>query len=119
MSHFTKVAQVVIKSKEAFIKAAKELGFEVVKGQMRGYRGATKDADVVVRKSGCEYDIGLQKNSDGTFEMEADWYGLGGVQDQLSQLTTKHTIKQTFTSQGFMVQEVKQDDGTIKLRMTR
>lgn len=119
MSHFTKVAHAVIKDKAAFIKAAKELGFSVVKGEMRGYNGATKAAELVVRKPGCMYDIGLQKGEDGTFEMEADWYGLHGVQEELSQLTTKHTITSKYAAQGFMVNEVKQDDGSIKIRMSR
>jgi hypothetical protein len=125
MSHFTKVSQAVIKSKEAFIKAAKELGFEVVQGKMRGYNGATKDAEVVVRKAGCPYDVGLHKAENGTFEMEADWWGVNqhiesrDGASEFSQLTTKHTIKMTYQAQGFMVQESKLDDGSIKLRLTR
>jgi hypothetical protein len=34
-------------------------------------------------------------------------------------LTTKHTIKQAYSSQGFMVSEVTQKDGSIKLTLTR
>jgi hypothetical protein len=35
------------------------------------------------------------------------------------QTVAKHTIKQVYSSQGFMVSEVEQKDGSIKLNLTR
>jgi len=123
MSHFTKVSKAKIKSKAAFLAAAKELGFLEVKGKLRGYNGDTRDAEVVVRKSGCPYDVGLVKGSEGTYDMEADWWGVNqhctDAANQFTQLTTKCSIQQTYAKQGFMVQTAEQKDGSIKLTLTK
>ena len=123
MSHFTKVDTVEIKDIKSFVKAAAELGFEKIESKtMNGYQGNKMKAEVVVRKKGCQYDIGLVKQKSGKLDLIADWWGvnqtLRDAANKISQLTTKHTIKSKYAKLGFLAKTTVKD-GRVILRLTR
>lgn len=123
MSHFTKVDTVEIKDIKAFVKAAAEIGFVKVDTKtMNGYQGNTMKAEVVVRKPGCKYDIGLVKQKSGKLELIADWWGVNqtvrDAANKISQATTKHTIKSKYAKMGFMAKTTVKN-GKVILRLTR
>ncbi len=80
MSHFTKV-KTVIRDREFLCEALRQLHHEFREGEnlvVRGYRGGTERADVVV-DTGCQYDVGFQRQADQTYAAVADWsYGVHG-----------------------------------------
>ena len=127
MSHFTKLENVAITDIKAFLKAAKELGFEKVDTKtMNGYQGNTMDAEVVVRHPKCKYDIGLVKKDKG-YEMVSDWWGIqydsglniGNPAQELGQLTTKHTLTRKYAELGFTASSKKNENGDLVLRLRR
>lgn len=82
MSHFTRV-KVRIRSREHLIAALKNLGYRVKEdADVRGWRGNTTRADVVVRMADG-YDIGFVRNSRGEdYQAVADWTMSGTDQEQ-------------------------------------
>ncbi len=78
MSHFTKI-KTLIREQERLCEALRELHHQFRQGEnlvVRGDRGNTQTAQVVVN-TGCSYDIGYQRQGDGTYEAVADWdYGI-------------------------------------------
>jgi len=123
MSHFTKVDTVEIKDIKAFVKAAAEIGFiKVDTKTMNGYKGNTMKAEVVVRKPGCKYDIGLVKQKSGKLELISDWWGVNqtvsNAANKISQATTKHTIKSKYAKLGFLAKTTVKD-GRVILRLSR
>jgi hypothetical protein len=78
MSHFTKL-KTVIRDQAVLCEALRQLHHQFREGEnlaVRGYPGATETAQVVVH-TGCNYDIGFQRQSDQTFAAVADWdYGI-------------------------------------------
>src|SRR5437588_12536827 len=77
MSHFTKVAT-KINDLIALRKALDQLGwkYRTAEGgvEVRGYRGQTASAEIAIDMG--KYDVGVVKQSDGTYALEADWWGV-------------------------------------------
>jgi hypothetical protein len=78
MSHFTKV-KTVIRDQVVLCEALRQLHHQFREGEnltVRGYQGGTQTAQVVLN-TGCNYDIGFQRQADQTFDAVADWaYGV-------------------------------------------
>jgi len=117
MSHFTKV-RTVIRDQERLCEALRALHHEFRQGEnltVRGFMGNTQTAQVVVH-TGCNYDIGFQRQSDGTYGAVADWdYGIrreAGPQFQqdrfLAEVNQRYAhlaVRQTAVERGFIVEE--------------
>ena len=70
------------------------------------------------------YDIGVIANSDGTYELTADWWGVEttkGVsqeefEQQLGQRYQYHNVKEACEAKGYAVEEeLNEEDGSIRL----
>jgi len=137
MSHFTKIDQANIVSINAFVAACIELGLitsltSVRKSIMiKDYYGHTMSADVAVPVG--KYDIALVKNSQGTYDMIADWWGVrtqklpdklracrsdDDLQHILLRYTTKHTIIDRYRAQGWQA-KVKEENDELKVELIR
>lgn len=108
MSHFTNV-QVQIKSAKDIIECLTEMGYQVTDAKtVTGY-GKTKEmVDFAVKTQG--YDIGFRRNSEGVFEILADWWGVKGVseKDFISSLCVAYAekkVKKFAQRRGFRVTE--------------
>jgi hypothetical protein len=84
MSHFAKV-KTAIQDQAVLCEALRQLHHQFREGEnlaVRGYAGSTQTAQVVL-STGCDYDIGFQRQSDQTFAAVADWdYGVHRNADQ-------------------------------------
>ena len=73
MSHWFTMETSLI-SETAIKKAANSMGFQVRHNQKcRGYNGQIKECDLVMKLPG-EYDLGFQKQADGSFTVVADFW---------------------------------------------
>jgi len=76
MSHFLRI-KTQIREREPLVQALRDLHFQFQEGQnlsVRGYVGAKTNADIVVN-TGCNYDIGFQRQAQ-EYEIVADWWGV-------------------------------------------
>lgn len=132
MSHFTQV-ETKINDLVALRAAMEELGLaleEAEAGQVvkvRGWKGSTLAAEAKIKAS-KSYDIGLQRNEDGTFRLVADWWGIEeelnekaeALQQKIIQRYAYHKVKSEVAKQGFTLDEEDvQADGTIKLSVSK
>ena len=135
MSHFTKLDRAQITSADAFIKACKDLGFTEIQRDVtiKDYYGKSIKVDVAVKAG--KYDIALQKNESGKFDMVADWWGVrgaapelmrkakingdGDLQDYLLRHTTKHTIVERYARQGFRADVTEDAKQNLNVVLTR
>jgi hypothetical protein len=98
MSHFTKV-QTVIREQVVLCEALRQLHHRFQEGErvlIRGYAGNTEHGQVVVN-TGSQYDIGYQRQADGTFTCCADWWGVQG-NTQLRQDTFLNEVNRTYAN---------------------
>ena len=127
MSHFTKIKTKII-NKECLIEALQNLDF-VVKENVAiiGYRGRKSKGDVVI-KTNKAYDVGFVKETDGTYQMVADWYGaaravqrsqhqfLSDVQKEYATVRVINEVKR----KGYRVQSRRvTETGEIKLLVVK
>ena len=106
-------------------KALEALGHRVRERatEARGWSGNSARADLVVATA-TDYDIGLVRAADGTFEAVADWGMTGVAQDAfvaaLSQKYSYLWVTETARRKGFTVAEERVDDqGTVRLLLRR
>lgn len=77
MSHFTKV-KTVIQDHVILADALTELHYQFKIGEtlpIRGYAGKVATGQVVVT-TGCDYDIGFQRQENQSYDVCADWWGV-------------------------------------------
>lgn len=136
MSHFTKLEKAKITDVPAFVKACRELFPDAQvkeKAEARGYMGNKMKADVVV--TGLNYDFALTRNSDGSFDMTADWWGLRGdlrkrklcgkfkrdedLQNFLLRTTTKNAIVDRYAAQGFTATVLEDEQENLNVTLER
>ena len=133
MSHFTNV-ETKIMDLVMLKTACEELGLQVEEDvqnlvMVRGYRGATTKADMVIRgfktKSGkaCSYDIGVQKIGE-KYQLVADWWGIEEETGENQQVVTQriiqkyavHKVKKEVEKAGFSLDaQSVEADGSVKL----
>ena len=130
MSHFTTV-ETKITDVVCLLKALKDLGYvyeQAKQGQklrVRGYRGQTTEADIVVKASKT-YDIGIQVTAKGV-RFVADWWGVEttrGVSEKefvqaVKQRYAYHKVMAEIRKRGYTLTEEEQTENKeirIKVR---
>jgi hypothetical protein len=121
MSHFTRI-RTKLTDIHTVQKALEELGYTVLSGRVRGYRGQEAEADLVV-KTDSGYDIGF-RDEGSTVVMVADLWGLRINRDEfLNKVAQKYayiTVVEQAQAQGWqMATEENQEDGSIRLVLQR
>jgi len=135
MSHFTKIDRANIIDTAAFISACKELGLVNVKRnvEITDFYGKKITVDVAINVG--RYDIALQKNASGTYDMVADWWGIRGerglseklkncqtdedLQNMILKHTTKHTIVSRYRRQGFRANIREDEEENLHVELVR
>ncbi|MBI5658431.1 MAG: DUF1257 domain-containing protein [Nitrosomonadales bacterium] len=77
MSHFSQV-QTVIRDQALLEESLRQLQFDFLSSEnatIHGYQNNT-ESGVVVVGTGSRYDIGFQRQGDGSFAVCADWWGI-------------------------------------------
>ena len=129
MSHFTKVAT-KINDLIALKKALEQLGwkYRAADGgvEVRGWRGQTTRAALAIDMG--KYDVGVVQQADGTYALEADWWGVettrGLKEDEiLKEVNAKYAYQRVVAAveeQGYTVDEnAVQADGSVKLTVSK
>jgi len=90
---------------------------------IRGYQGNRESAQIVI-DTGSEYDIGFQLQSDQSFQVCADWWGVQGntqireasFLQELNQTYTRQAVRRQVVEQGLIIEEERVlDNGEIEL----
>ena len=129
MSHFTKVAT-KINDLVALRKALDQLGWKYKYNEqgveVRGWRGQTTKAEIAVDMG--KYDVGVVKQADGTYALEADWWGVEttrGLKEEevVKELNAKYAYQRVVAAveeQGYTIDtNAVQADGTVKLTVSK
>ncbi len=125
MSHFSQI-KTQIRNLKSLQSALTDLGIDWKSGptQVRGYRGQTNTAEVVVEQNNG-YDLGFTWNGN-EYELVADlqfWQQAWSVDRFINMVTQRyayHTVVKETTKQGFQVTEQqKNQDGSIRLVVQR
>ena len=125
MSHFTTVAT-KINDLVALTKALDKLKLKYTQAEegvtVRGWRGQTSLAEISIHTS--KYDIGVVKNEDGTYGLQADWWGIETTvgkteQEFVDELNREYAYQKVVIeceNQGYRIDEQSvSEDGSIKL----
>ncbi|MGD1903897.1 MAG: DUF1257 domain-containing protein [Geitlerinemataceae cyanobacterium] len=125
MSHFSHIKTKI--RNLATLKSALttlDIDWKAGPARVRGYRGQTLSADVVIEQSNG-YDIGFAWNG-AAYELVADlqyWAQNGSVERFINKVTQQYafsTVMQETEKQGFQVSEKdKNADGSIRLVLQR
>lgn len=129
MSHFTKVAT-KINDLVALRKALDQLGwkyqYDPAGVTVRGYKGATMKADIAIDMG--KYDVGVVQQADGTYSLEADWWGVEttrGLKEEevAKELNAKYAYQRVVAAveeQGYTIDEnAVQADGSVKPNVSK
>jgi hypothetical protein len=129
VSHFTKVAT-KINDLVALKKALDQLGWKYKASaegvEVRGWRGQTTKAEIAIDMG--KYDVGVVKQADGTYALEADWWGVEttrGLKEEevVKELNAKYAYQRVVAAveeQGYTIdQNAVQADGTVKLTVSK
>jgi hypothetical protein len=128
MSHFTTV-ETKINDLACLCEALDdlEMSYSTEDLTVRGWKGATEKADMVVR-SGSKYDIGVRRLQNGFYELFADWWGVetttgktqAEVMQPILQRYAYRKIKKEISARGFQIaQEKSTGKKEIKLTVRR
>lgn len=120
MSHFTTV-QTRIHDVAALRAACSEMGLALHENaEARGFGPNTAKGDLVIRLKG-PYDIALNRLSDGSYGLTADWWG-GHVEKEtgrncgrLLQLYAAHKTRIEARRKGLTCRRQMLGDGSIKI----
>ena len=120
MSHFTSI-QTQIKDLTALQDACTELGVELIhQGVARGYATHTRRGDAVIKLKG-PYDIALNKQPDGNYDLTTDWWNghvekeVGTNFTKLIQLYGVHKAMREAKKNGYLTSRKTLPNGAIKL----
>ena len=116
MSHFSQV-QTIIRDQVLLEESLRQLQFEFQSAKevtIRGYQGNTECAQVVI-DTGSRYDIGFQRQEDGSFAVSADWWGIEfntqirkeSFMQALNRTYAHLTVKQQVLEQGLIIEQEK------------
>jgi hypothetical protein len=125
MSHFTTVAT-KINDLVALTRALDKLKLKYTQAEegvvVKGWRGQTSLAEISIHMG--RYDIGVVKNEDGTYGLQADWWGIettvGKTEEEMvSELNREYAYQKVVIAceeQGYRIDEQQvAEDGTVKL----
>ena len=120
MSHFTEITS-QIRDLEALRDACIELGIELAfNTEARGFAGQTRKGEAVIKLKG-DYDIALNQQPDGTYDLTTDWWGghvekeVGVSYSKLFQLYGVHKAQREARRKGFLTNRKTLPNGAIKL----
>jgi len=123
MSHFTTI-ETQIRDMEALKAACAELGLTLAQNcQARGYGGKTHQGEYVIVLKG-PYDIAVNRQANGTFQLTTDWYQdhvekqVGKNFSSLIQLYGVHKTSLEARRKGYMVTRQSLKNGSIKVMIT-
>lgn len=125
MSHFSNI-KTKIRNLNSLKAALKDLNVDWKDGSgtVRGYKGQTHEAEVVIEQSN-NYDFGFCWNG-SEYELVADlqyWQQpltVDGFLRQVTQRYAYHTVVESTTAQGFSIAEQSNhEDGSIRLVVQR
>jgi hypothetical protein len=129
VSHFTKVATKV-NDLVALRKALDQLGWKYKYSEqgveVRGWRGQTSKAEIAIDMG--KYDVGVVKQEDGTYALEADWWGVEttkGLKEEevVKEVNAKYAYQRVVAAveeQGYSIdQNAVQADGSVKLTVSK
>ncbi len=106
MSHFSTL-RTKISDAETLTNSLRDLGIQVkTDADVRGYNGLKVRSDIVAVLDG-DYDLGWSQNSDGTFDLIADLWGVAKKHNQtelINSINQKYAVNRTLA-------EVKQRGG--------
>ena len=113
MSHFSTL-RTKITDAEILKTSLRDLGIEVkTETNLRGYQGQSVRADIVAILEG-EYDLGWSRNSDGSFDLIADLWGVARGHNQtelINSINQKYAVNKTLS-------EVRQRGGLQNANVT-
>ena len=143
MSHFTKLDKAKVTDVDAFVAACADFGFtEVTRNvEIKDYAGRVEKVDVSV-KTGRKYAVALKRNSEGSYDLIADWWGVRGelgqaackkhgvtassmekadseMVDAVLRHTTKHAIITKMRRQGWRAQVDEDESHNLNVRLMR
>lgn len=99
MSHFSTL-RTKITNAEVLTSSLNDLGITTkTETDVRGYNGQRIRADIVAVLEG-EYDLGWSRNSDGSFDLIADLWGVAKKHNQtelINAINQKYAVNQTLT----------------------
>jgi len=122
MSHFIRI-RMQIREREHLLAALRNLHYEYQEGEnlvVRGYASNRERAEVVVN-TGCQYDIGFQRQEQ-EYECVADWWGVQGNTpirqesfiQQVNRQYAYNLIREQAREQNLIVEEeTEQENGDI------
>ena len=130
MSHFSRITT-KFRHREALIQCLQDLGHSVeTDTTIKGYHGQ-HNVDIAVKKT-HGYGIGFVRNTNGTYDMVADWWGITGsgqrkIAEELkhqAEMIQKEYAKKIVLEQaqrdGFnVVSQTEEDDGTVRIVIRR
>jgi hypothetical protein len=97
MSHFSTL-RTKITDAEILQQSLRDLGISTkVEADVRGYNGQRVRADLVAVLEG-EYDLGWSRNSDGSFDLIADLWGVAKKHNQtelINSINQKYAVNKT------------------------
>jgi hypothetical protein len=113
MSHFSTL-RTKITDAEILKTSLRDLGINVkTETDLRGYQGQRVRADIVAILEG-EYDLGWSRNSDGSFDLIADLWGVAKKHNQtelINSINQKYAVNKTLS-------EVQQRGGLQNANVT-
>lgn len=99
MSHFSTL-RTKITDAEVLKTSLSDLGITVkTNADVRGYNGQRIRADIVAELEG-EYDLGWSQNSDGTYDLIADLWGVAKKHNQtelINSINQKYAVNKTLS----------------------
>ena len=110
MSHFTSISA-EIRDLEALRVAVARCGGEIVENAECRYYYGTQQKEIVIKLPGSKYDAALERQTDGSYRLTADWYQghvaqyLGTNGDNLLQLYAVEKAKLEGRRRGYSVTE--------------
>jgi hypothetical protein len=129
MSHFTKVAT-KINDLVALRKALDQLGWKYKQAEagveVRGWRGAKSRAEIAIDMG--KYDVGVVKQEDGTYALEADWWGVETTKglteaEIVKEVNAKYAYQRVVAAveeAGYTIDSnTVQADGSVKLNVSK
>ncbi|HRI52196.1 MAG TPA: DUF1257 domain-containing protein [Pseudomonadota bacterium] len=129
MSHFTTVAT-KINDLVALTRALDKLKLKYTQAEegvvVKGWRGQTSLAEISIHMG--RYDIGVVKNEDGTYGLQADWWGIETTvgkteQEMVDELNREYAYQKVVIAcenQGYQIEDQQvAEDGTVKLSVSK
>jgi len=99
MSHFSTLRTKITEA-EILKSSLKDLGISVkTQADVRGYNGQRVRADIVATLEG-EYDLGWSRNTDGSFDLIADLWGVAKKHNQtelINSINQKYAVTKTLS----------------------